>query len=297
MVTRLRPYLLIAPAVLVLSAFFLFPGMFNFGLSFSKISLFELRQGGTYIGLGNYIELLQDERFYLSLGNTVVWLTMGTVLVRLVLGFGLALLVNSPVLRRLRLAGVARGMLLIPWVTPPVVAVAAWKWLLHGRFGAVNQVLVDIGIINQGIPFLVQTSTVWFAIGIIIVWREVPFVSISILAGLQGIPTELYESVRVEGASSWQTFRFLTLPLLRPVVAITTMLTTIWTFNNFLYVWLTTRGGPGNFTQVLATEMYTQAFTNYRLGYGATIGVMMTLIMIVFAVIYFTRFSRKDLEL
>ncbi len=295
--TRLRPYLLIAPAVLVLSAFFLFPGMFNFGLSFSKISLFELRQGGTYIGLGNYIELLQDERFYLSLGNTVVWLTMGTVLVRLVLGFGLALLVNSPVLRRLRLAGVARGMLLIPWVTPPVVAVAAWKWLLHGRFGAVNQVLVDIGIINQGIPFLVQTSTVWFAIGIIIVWREVPFVSISILAGLQGIPTELYESVRVEGASSWQTFRFLTLPLLRPVVAITTMLTTIWTFNNFLYVWLTTRGGPGNFTQVLATEMYTQAFTNYRLGYGATIGVMMTLIMIVFAVIYFTRFSRKDLEL
>jgi multiple sugar transport system permease protein len=294
---RLRPYLLIAPAVLVLSAFFLFPGFFNVGLSFLRISLFELRQGGTYIGLGNYVELLQDERFYLSLGNTLFWLTAMTVIVRLVLGFGLALLVNSPILRRLRLAGVARGLLLIPWVTPPVVAVAAWQWLLHPRFGAVNQVMVDLGILNQGVPFLVQTSTVWIAIGIIIVWREVPFVSISILAGLQGIPTELYESVRVEGASSIQTFRYLTLPLLRPVIAITTMLTTIWTFNNFLYVWLTTRGGPGNFTQVLATEMYTQAFTNYRLGYGAAIGVMMTVIMILFAIVYFRTFSQKDLEL
>jgi multiple sugar transport system permease protein len=296
-VNRLRPYLLVAPAIIVLCAFFLFPGFFNIGLSFSRISLFELRRGGTYIGLGNYVELLQDQRFYLALGNTVFWLTAVTVAVRLVLGFALALLVNSPILKKLHLGGPARGLLLIPWVTPPVVAVAAWQWLLHARFGAVNQVMVDIGVLNQGIPFLVQTSTVWFAIGIIIVWREVPFVAISILAGLQGIPTELYESVRVEGASSFQTFRYLTLPLLRPVIAITTMLTTIWTFNNFLYVWLTTRGGPGNFTQVLATEMYTQAFTNYRLGYGAAIGVMMTVIMIFFAIIYFARFSRKDLEL
>ena len=293
---RLRSYLLIVPSLLVLSLFFLFPGFFNVILSFLRISLFGLNRGGTYVGLDNYLELIRDPRFYLALANTVLRLTLATVAARLVIGMGLALLVNAPVLKRWGVAGVARGLLLLPWVTPPVVAVAAWQWLLHPRFGAVNKTLLETGLVNQGVPFLVQTSTVWPAIGIIIVWREVPFVAISILAGLQGIPTELYESARVEGAGTVQLFRYVTLPLLKPVLAITSLLVTIWTFNNFLYVWLTTRGGPGNFTHVLATEMYTQAFTNYRLGYGATVGVMMTLIMVLFSTLYFRYLFQRGMN-
>ena len=207
---------------------------------------------------------------------------------------GFALLLNAPVLRRWRLMGLARSLTLIPWVTPPVVAVAAWKWLLHPRYGAINQILFDLRIIDNGIPFLVKASTVWGAIIAIIVWRELPFVIISLLAGLQSIPSDLYEAATVDGASPLQVFRHITLPLLKPVIVIITMLTTIWTYNNFVYVWLTTQGGPGNYTQVLATQMYTEAFTNYRLGYGASVGVLMSLIMLIFAIVYFLTIFKQS---
>jgi multiple sugar transport system permease protein len=126
------------------------------------------------------------------------------------------------------------------------------------------------------------------------VWRELPFVVISLLAGLQSIPGELYEAARIDGASEWGLIWHITLKLLRPVLAVVTLLITIWTFNNFLYVWLTTRGGPGQATQVLATQMYTEAFINYKLGYGAAVGVLMSVLMLVFAVAYFnTAFKRS----
>jgi multiple sugar transport system permease protein len=128
-----------------------------------------------------------------------------------------------------------------------------------------------------------------------VVWRELPFVVISLLAALQSMPPEIYEAARIDGASEWQLIRRITLPLLRPVLAVVTLLTTIWTFNNFLYVWLTTRGGPGESTHVLATQMYTEAFTNYKLGYGASVGVLMSVIMLVFAIVYFNTVFKKSL--
>jgi multiple sugar transport system permease protein len=287
---NLDPLLLVLPAVAFLAAFFFSPALYNIWLSFQDLSLFQLTKAATFVGLRNFVELSGDSRFWLALWNTFFWLTAVTVAIRLALGLVLALLVNNPLLHRLRLAWLARSMLLVPWVTPPVVAVAAWQWLLHPRYGAVNQLLVSTGIAPDGVPFLVQTSTVWIAIVMIVVWREVPFVAVSYLAGLQGIPEELYESARVEGADRLQILLYITFPLLRPVTTVVTMLITIWTFNNFLYVWLATRGGPGNFTQVLATEMYTQAFTNFRLGYGAAWGMVMTLLMLAFSAVYFRRF-------
>lgn len=293
----LRPFFLIGPSIALLLLLFLSPAFYNVFLSLQDISLFHLKNGGTFVGIENYLQLFRDHEFRLSLWNTLIWLTFTTVVVRLLLGLALALLLDAPVLKRLKLAGVARSALLIPWVTPPVVAVAAWEWLLQPRYGAVNQILRGIGIIKHGIPFFEQTSTVWIAICIIIVWREVPFVAISILAGLKGIPEELYESARVEGATNLQVFRRIKLPLLRPVLTIVTLLTVIWTFNNFLYVWLSTGGGPGNFTEVLATEMYKEAFVNYRLGYGATVGIVMVLLMLLFTIGYFkTVFARNVQE-
>jgi multiple sugar transport system permease protein len=286
----------ILPSVAMLFLFFFSPAGYNIWLSFQKISLFQLKRGGTFVGIDNYVNLFGSSDFWLSLWNTVFWLTLVTVVIRILFGLILALLVDAPALRRWHLSGLSRSMLLIPWVTPPVVAVAAWQWLLHPRFGAINQILTSFHITEQGIPFLVQTSTVWIAIVMILVWREVPFVAISVLAGLQAIPEELYESARVEGANARQTFMHITLPLLRPVLTVVTLLITIWTFNNFLYVWLSTRGGPGNFTQVLATLMYTESFVKYNLGYGATVGVTMTLIMLVFAVVYLRSVFRRNME-
>ncbi len=293
---QFEPYVLLLPAFIILAGFFLYPFLYNIGLSFQKISLFQLAKGGEWVGLENFKELLKDPLTHLTLKNTVVWLTIATVGLRLILGMGFALLLNTSVLRRWHLQGLARSLTLIPWVTPPVVAVAAWKWLLHPRYGAINQILYDLRIIDSGIPFLVKASTVWGAVVTIIVWRELPFVIISLLAGLQSIPNELYEAARVDGASARQIFRHVTLPTLRPILVIVIMLTTIWTYNNFVYVWLTTQGGPGNFTQVLATQMYTEAFVNYRLGYGASVGVLMSFIMAIFAIVYFFTLFRRNVD-
>lgn len=291
-----RPLLLILPSLAILLLLFLSPAFYNVLLSLQHISLFQLKKGGTFVGIDNYVHLVKSSDFWLGLWNTLFWLTLVTVVIRLFLGLFLALLVDAPVLKRWKLSGVARSALLIPWVTPPVVAVAAWEWLLQPRYGAINQILVGLHIVRQGIPFFDQISTVWIGIVVIIVWREVPFVAISVLAGLQGIPEELYESARVEGASNLQVFLRITLPLLRPVFVIVTLLTVIWTFNNFLYVWLSTGGGPGNFTDVLATEMYRQSFVNYRMGYGASIGIVMVLLMLLFAVGYFRTVFKWNVE-
>ena len=295
LLSKLEPYLLVFPALVMLILFFFGPALYNFYLSFQKISLFNLHKGGEWVGVKNYAELLTTPTTYLAFKNTTFYLTFMTVAIRLVLGLALALMLDSPILKRWHLSGIARSLILIPWVMPPVVAVAVWKWLLHPQYGAINQLLMQAGFIDSGIPFLVRVSTVWGSIIAIIVWRELPFVVISFLAGLQSVPKELYEAAKIDGASGLREFWHITLPLLKPVITIVTLLSVIWTYNNFVYVWLATKGGPGDFTQVLATQMYTEAFTNFRLGVGSAVGVLMSLIMLLFAVIYyFTAFDRKE---
>ena len=295
-INKFKPYTLILPSVLFLTFFFFWPALQNILLSFKDVSLFKLNQGGTFVGIDNFSTLINDKRILLALFNTVFWLTIVTVILRMGLGILLAVIANSEILKKYKLSGLVRSCLLIPWVTPEVVAVASFQWLLHPRFGFVNQLLMKMGIMNEGIPFFVDINFVWLAIVAVIVWRELPFVAITVLAGLQSIPKELYESAKVEGAGKWTIFFRITLPLLKPVLTISVMLITIWTFNNFLYVWLSTRGGPGNYTQVLATEMYTQAFTQYRLGYASAIGVFMTLIMVLFSFIYYFTVFKKNME-
>jgi len=285
--SRMEPYWLVLPAMLILAFFFAGPAIYNIGLSFQELSLFDIGKDGKWVGFANFAEVLADPATKQALFNTAVPLTIVTVAVRLVLGLGLALLLNASVFARWRLGWLVRSLVLIPWVTPPVVAVAAWKWLLDARYGVVNQLLVGIGVIEQGIPFLARTSTVWGAIQTMLIWRELPFVVITFLAALQSIPTDLRDAARIDGANEWQIQTRIVLPLLKPVMAVVVLLTTIWTFNNFVYVWLATRGGPGDYTHVLATQMYTTSFVDYRMGPGAAVGVIMSLIMFVFALVYF----------
>ncbi|MET0436840.1 MAG: sugar ABC transporter permease, partial [Devosia sp.] len=287
------PYALVLPAMAVLALFFAGPALYNIALAFQDLSLFDLGREGEWVGFANFVEVLSDRDTGRILFNTTVPLTIVTVAGRLVLGLLLAMLLNATVFSRWRLGWLVRSLILVPWVTPPVVAVAAWKWLLDARYGAVNQLLVASGIIEQGIPFLAKTSYVWGAIQTMLIWRELPFVVITFLAALQSIPNELREAARMDGASEFRIQTDIVLPLLRPVIAVVAMLTTIWTFNNFVYVWLATRGGPGDYTQVLATQMYTTSFVDYRVGAGAAIGVVMSLIMFVFALVYFFLLFRE----
>ena len=285
--TRHQPFLLTAPALIVIALLFLFPAAYNIVLAFQKLSPYDSPGDAVWVGLSNFKALFTSAKTASSAWNTAFWLTALTVVIRLALGMALALLLQSQVLERWKLRGLCRTAVLVPWMVPPVVAVACWKWLLDANNGILNQVLVSLHMIPRSVPFLADTSTVWWAVIAIIVWREFPFVVIVLMAGLQSIPDEQYEAAALDGAGRRQSFLYVTVPNLRPVITVVVIMTVIQTFNNFVYVWLSTGGGPGSYTQVLATQLYSAAFIENKLGQGASIGIVMSAVMALFAIVYF----------
>jgi multiple sugar transport system permease protein len=269
--------LLMAPSLLVLALFYLYPTLYTLYVSLTDLSLLSLRTGGRFVGLANYVELFTRGGLGFLLVNTLFWLTGLSVAARLLLGLAIGLLLDSRLVKAWRMSTLARLAIVLPWATPPIVAVAVWRLMLDPDIGVVNHVLVGLGF--QPVAFLADTATVWPSLVTIIMWNTVPLVALSILASLQSIPAELYEAADLDGASRTQQLRFITLPYLRPTLAILTLMSTIWTFNNFVFVWLLTGAGPGTFTNVLATEVYMKAFVDLRLGYSAAIGVVMAAIL------------------
>ncbi|WNE95200.1 sugar ABC transporter permease [Streptomyces luomodiensis] len=292
--TARRPYVLTIPALVVIAVLFLFPSVYNVVLAFQKLTPYDLPSDAEWVGWDNFESIFTDPEIGSAAFNTVFWLTALTVVVRLVLGLALALLLQSRVLHRWRLRGIARTLVLVPWMVPPVVAVACWKWIFDANTGVLNQFLVSMHILDKGEAFLAQTSTAWWAVAAIVVWRELPFVVIVFMAGLQSIPQEQYEAAALDSAGRRQSFRYVTLPHLRPVMIVVVLMTVIQTFNNFVYVWLTTGGGPGTYTQVLATQLYSSAFVSNELGQGAAIGIVMTAVMGVFALVYLRVTSDRE---
>lgn len=282
-----------APALVVIGVMFIFPAAYNVVLAFQALTPFDAPGDATWVGFDNFTSVFTDPQTRNSAFNTTFWLTGVTVVLRLVLGMGLALFLQSQVLARWKLRGVCRTLVLIPWMIPPVVAVASWRWLLDAQTGVLNQVLVGAGVVPHGIPFLADTSTVWWSVVAILVWRELPFVVVVLVAGLQSIPKEQYEAASLDAAGPIQSFRYVTLPNLRPVIAVIVLMSVIQTFNNFVYVWLTTGGGPGTYTQVLATQLYSAAFVSNSLGQGAAIGLVMSAVMAVFALVYMRQANRQ----
>lgn len=286
---------MLLPTLSLLVLFYGYPVVKNLSLSFTDLSLLGMRQGGKWVGLDNYRELARVGDLGHILFNTLVWLTATSVAVRLLLGLGIAVLIDSRALKRVRLGTLSRFALLIPWATPPIVAVVIWRWLLDPH-GAVNQALMTLNIIDQPIAFFADMRTVWPAIVAIMVWNTVPLIALSLISSLQTIPEELHEAAELEGATRWQQFRYITLPFLMPSLLVLGLMSVFWSFNNFVYVWLATGAGPGTFTNVLATEIYIKAFIDFRLGYSSAIGMIMALVMAVFGAVYLRVIARRQLE-
>ena len=279
--------LMLAPMCFFLFFFYGYPTLFNLYNSLTDLSLLGLRDGGAFIGLKNYVELFSSKDFFSVLWNTLFWLTAVSVVLRIGLGLLLALLLNSATIRRYKLTTVSRVLLLVPWATPPIVAVVVWRWLLDGRQGVVNKILQGVGLTDAPIAFLANVNTIWPAIITIIVWNTLPLVTLTFLAGLQSIPPELLEAAEMDGANAINRFFHVTLPHLMPTVVIMTLLLIFWTFNNFVYVWLATGAGPGLFTNVLATEIYIKGFIDFELGFSSAVGMVMAAAMAIFGVMYF----------
>jgi multiple sugar transport system permease protein len=285
--------LMLAPSLLILAAFYLYPMASSTWFSLTDLSLMKLRQGGRYIGLENYSDALTGADFWRVVWNTAFWLTAVSVAVRLVLGMALALLLHSQALLRLRLRTVMRLALLVPWATPPIVAVAVWRWLLNPQAGGINRALLWLGVIRHPVAFLADTATVWPSIVLIMLWNTLPVATLTLLAALQSVPRELGEAAALDGAGSVLTFRHVTLPHIMPTIMILAMLMTFWSFNNFVYVWLATGGGPGRYTDVLATEVYLRGFVDFNLGSSAAIGVIMAAAMATFGLLYLRLLGRR----
>jgi multiple sugar transport system permease protein len=259
----------LVPAFFFLVMFYVYPTLFNLVNSFTDLSLFGLKQGGEWIGFANYVELLTSSDFRHVLWNTAFWLTFVSVTVRIVLGLLLALLLNCKVLVKYRLTSVSRVLLLVPWATPPIVAIVAWRWLLNPQLGEINKVLLWLGVIDRPISFL---------------------------ASLQSLPSDLIEAAEVDGAGKWQRLRYVILPHLKPAIIVMTLMSTFWTFNNFVYVWLTTAAGPGLYTNVMATEVYIKAFIDGRMGYSSAVGIAMASIMVLFGLLYLRLIAERQLK-
>ncbi|HXR56191.1 MAG TPA: sugar ABC transporter permease [Casimicrobiaceae bacterium] len=288
--------LMLAPAFLILAAFYAYPTFQNAAISLTDLSLLKLRRGGSFVGLDNYREFLTSPEFGHLLFNTVVWLTALSVVLRILIGLGMALLLDSPVLARVRLSTAAKLAILIPWATPPIVAVVIWRFLLDAQNGTVNAILLRLHLVDNPVAFFANLATVWPSVVTIIVWNTVPLVALSLLASLQSIPEELNEAAALDGASRWQQFRHITLPFLMPTITVLTLTSVFSTFNNFVYVWLSTGAGPGTFTNVLATEIYIKAFVDFRLGYSSAVGIVMALVMAVFGIVYYRFVTRNELQ-
>jgi multiple sugar transport system permease protein len=266
-------YALLIPLAIVLFLLLAYPIFTALGITLQDK---KLGLPGTFVGLQNYRELLfEDPQFWRVVKNGFIF-TFGSVSLKLIIGMVMALVLNQQIVLR----GLFRGILLMPWVAPTVVTALSWRWILD-MMGVLNLTLKDLGLMTMPIPWLAQYNTALFSLVMVNAWRGFPFFGVTLLAGMQAIPQEMYEAAEVDGASTWQRFVHITLPSLRTVMLVVSILSTIWTFNDFAIVWLLTRGGPGNATDVFATYTYKTAFETSRMGYGQTVSVILAPFLIV----------------
>jgi len=260
-------YLFIFPALAIFIGFIAYPFTYELWLSFH-----EKNPGleAKFIGLRNFLEVISDPTFHRVSINSCVY-TFTAVFAKLLIGLGMALLLNQ----KFKARGVVRALVLIPWALPTYVSTLAWRWMYHHTLGLFNYLLLNFGIIRHPIMWLGDPKMAMASVIMVNIWRGVPFFALILLAGLQTIPTELYEAADVDGANAWQKFRYITLPYLKYIMLFVTLISTLWTFNDFEIVYLLTKGGPVNATHLFATYTYEVGFIVLKLGLAAAIPTLL----------------------
>jgi ABC-type sugar transport system permease subunit len=278
-------FLFVLPIVLLVLALVAYPFCYAVYLSMTQK---YVGMPPVFVGLDNYVRLTFDGFFQRAVVNSMVF-TGSSVVCKLVLGMGMALVLTSPI----RFRSFWTGVLLIPWVAPTVVSALNFLWIYDYSLGVLNYLLVKVfRVLPQGIGWLSEPGTAMASVIGVNVWRGFPFFGISFLAGMKAIPGELYEAAAVDGASALQRFRHVTLPGIRNIAIIVVLLSTIWTFNDFAIIYILTKGGPGGATQVLPVFAYEMAFGAQRLGEAVAVALYM-LPPLAFVIIVLARYMRR----
>ena len=275
---------MVAPAVLVLAGVAVYPILAAAWLSLHrKILVFHEHR---FVGLDNYVFLVQDARFWTALGNTAYFAFVAVTL-ELCLGLGFALLLTAAVPGR----GLLRASILVPWAIPTVVSARMWAWLFNPDHGLVTRLLpLPLSDVNLlGTPGLAMHAAI-----VVDVWKTTPFVALLLLAGLQTIPQDLYRAAEIDGASRWRAFRSITLPMLRPTIAVAVVFRTLDAFRVFDAVWVLTGGGPANTTETLSIYAYKTLMRSGDFGYGSALSVATFFCVMAISVVYLRLLVREE---
>ena len=282
---RVLAFLFMIPVAALLFTFLSYPLGLGVWLAFTDT---KIGRDGVFIGLENYAWLWGDPVFWLSVFNTIVYTTLATVF-KFALGLWLALLLNHT----LPFKSLIRAIVLLPWIVPTVLSAIAFWWIYDPQFSIISYVLTKMGLISSNIDFL---GTPWHARFSLIaanVWRGIPFVAISLLAGLQTISPSLYEAAMIDGATAWKRFIHVTVPMLMPILAVVLTFSVLFTFTDFQLVYAITRGGPNNATHLMATLAFQRAIPGGYLGEGAAIAVAMIPFLVASTIFSYVALARR----
>jgi multiple sugar transport system permease protein len=279
-------WLLLLPALLLLALVFAYPILRAFWLSLFTQNLgTQLKM--VFSGLDNYGRMVGDGRFWQSLWNTTIF-TAASVLLELILGMGVALVLNQSFRGR----GIVRTISLLPWALPTALMGLAWAWIFNDQYGIVNDILLRLGILKTGISWLGDPTLAMMAVIIADVWKTTPFIALLLLAGLQSISSDLYEAHSIDGASAWQSFWKITVPLLMPQIVIALLFRFAQAFGIFDLIQVMTGGGPAGATETVSIYIYGTVMRYLDFGYGAAL-VVVTFLLLVAAVAIAAYFLSK----
>ncbi|MEN3183890.1 MAG: sugar ABC transporter permease [Atribacterota bacterium] len=268
-------WFLLTPLGAFLLLTYLYPMFYQILLSFEEHTLYTVEP--YFVGLRNYVTVLHDPLFSTALKNAFLWTAL-SVFFQILLGLFAALLLHVP----MRGYRIFRNLSLLPFVLPPVAIAVTWKWLYNPLYGLINYFVVLLG--GAPVNFLGRNLAL-YSVTWVNIWKAFPFYALFILAGLQSISQDVYEAAYIDGATSYGVFRYITLPLIRPLLLVMALFATVWTFNYFDLIYSMTQGGPGHTTEILATLAYKTVFLKLRFDHAATIGVFMFLINFVVSLV------------
>jgi len=278
---------LILPTLIIMAVFTLFPLVDGLRLSFTNMNL--LRETWDYIGLDNYRRMLSDEIFWISLSNSII-LTAAAVSLQLILG----LIVASALKQKLPGVAFMRSVIMASWVIPVAATVVMFRFMSQPDYGLINILFRVLGFENLNSYWFGNIDAAFIMIIIMHLWRNVPFYGIAFLAAMQAIPQDQYDAAKIDGAGTWKVFTNVTLPGIRNMVIVMVTIHVLWTFNNFDFVYIATGGGPVNATDILPVLVYRLTWSNYTVGYGASIGAVMLIILMIYFIVYLKIYERKS---
>jgi multiple sugar transport system permease protein len=281
-----EPWLYLLPSLLLIGGVMLLPLAIGLLYAFQEFNL--LRPGAArWVGLQNFQDLWADPQFWRALRNTLVW-TGASVALQFAGGLGLALLLNT----RFHGKRLVQALVFLPWAVPTFLTALTFSWLLNPVIGPIPHWLFALGVLEEPYNILGNPDTALWGPILANVWYGVPFFTITLLAALSAIPSELYEAAEIDGASAWQSFTKITLPFLAPMIVITVMLRTIWIANFADLIYVMTGGGPANSTQILSSYIFTTAFKRLDFGHASAIAVVLLALLMAYAAILLAVRSR-----